>query len=748
LNKKLIAILTLVMFALTLLPMGAFAATTNSALQIRTIAADSNQVLGNLRIAETEATRGSVASGHEITFRLTNNAKWQTNPTSAQLLTAFGTPTNFDVPALTDFSNITNTSFTLKVARTGASLAGNGIYTVDFGAAGMSVDTTDVTEGSVGIEIYSVHGGITNTTVTLATIPGGTTTATALSVENIQRGKNNQEIGAIRIVESKPGALASGKNLDLVLPDGFTWSGGIGANNGDYNYSGAFAGTPNTAFGTVGTTNSNLSRLRLTITSASTITPGVITITGLKVDAKDDVSLGDMAVSVGGDATSQSLVLAKVEDYGYELSVDSMTTFYAGDDEQKIANFWLKELAKESIVGNGRTIKITLPSDMAWLEVPASISTDSGTFVKLETTPTYESDRKTVIYSFESLAPTLSTSKAAYKFKDFKVAVKATATEKDVVLTFSGTAGVAGELKVGEIKKPVTVTAEASDIVIGKQNQKVGDILIKEVKAGYIETYTTNVSGANVALEVVVDYGLTLSNTPTVEVVDGDLKIGKVSKDGSKVIIKTDKASTVPSTIKITNAMVDVNRTPAEGDYEFKVIGSALNKIGSSVPAAGTDTGDTRIALDAKSTDAVVKFVGAVVVTPAPDQEGVVKPVTMTVGSTVYTVGGVEMTMDVAPYIKNSRTYFPVRYVANALNITNDNVVWDGAQRTVTIFKGNRIVQVTIGSTTMLVNGVPLTMDVAPEITAERTMLPIRFVAQGLGATVDFDAATQTVTLR
>ncbi|NCC54998.1 MAG: copper amine oxidase N-terminal domain-containing protein, partial [Erysipelotrichia bacterium] len=28
------------------------------------------------------------------------------------------------------------------------------------------------------------------------------------------------------------------------------------------------------------------------------------------------------------------------------------------------------------------------------------------------------------------------------------------------------------------------------------------------------------------------------------------------------------------------------------------------------------------------------------------------------------------------------------------------------------------------------------------------TMLPIRFVAQGLGATVDFDTATQTVTLR
>jgi len=47
----------------------------------------------------------------------------------------------------------------------------------------------------------------------------------------------------------------------------------------------------------------------------------------------------------------------------------------------------------------------------------------------------------------------------------------------------------------------------------------------------------------------------------------------------------------------------------------------------------------------------------------------------------------------------------------------------------------------------MMINGASVTMDVAPEITGDRTMLPIRFVAQAFGAQVGWDAATQTVTI-
>ncbi|MBC7326154.1 MAG: copper amine oxidase N-terminal domain-containing protein, partial [Moorella sp. (in: Bacteria)] len=56
-------------------------------------------------------------------------------------------------------------------------------------------------------------------------------------------------------------------------------------------------------------------------------------------------------------------------------------------------------------------------------------------------------------------------------------------------------------------------------------------------------------------------------------------------------------------------------------------------------------------------------------------------------------------------------------------------------------------VQLTIGSNVLKVNGISLTMDVAPEIVNGRTMLPARFVAQALGASVGYDDANQTVTI-
>ena len=98
--------------------------------------------------------------------------------------------------------------------------------------------------------------------------------------------------------------------------------------------------------------------------------------------------------------------------------------------------------------------------------------------------------------------------------------------------------------------------------------------------------------------------------------------------------------------------------------------------------------------------------------------------------------------MDVAPYIKDGRTFLPLRYVANALDVDDDNIIWDPVSKAVTIFKGDRIAQVTIGSKTMLVNGVTINMDVAPEITDERTMLPIRWMGQALGASIDWNAAS------
>ncbi|MBQ9134246.1 MAG: copper amine oxidase N-terminal domain-containing protein, partial [Clostridia bacterium] len=56
--------------------------------------------------------------------------------------------------------------------------------------------------------------------------------------------------------------------------------------------------------------------------------------------------------------------------------------------------------------------------------------------------------------------------------------------------------------------------------------------------------------------------------------------------------------------------------------------------------------------------------------------------------------------------------------------------------------------KMTLGKTAYTLNGETKTMDVAPIIRNERTMLPVRYVAEALGAEIAWDGATSTATLK
>lgn len=118
-----------------------------------------------------------------------------------------------------------------------------------------------------------------------------------------------------------------------------------------------------------------------------------------------------------------------------------------------------------------------------------------------------------------------------------------------------------------------------------------------------------------------------------------------------------------------------------------------------------------------------------------------------TVGETLYSVNDTLRLMDVAPYIRDGRAYLPARYVAYSLGVPEGGVLWNGVRRTVTLIKGSKTVQVKIGSNTLLAGEKLIRMDVAPEIINGRAMLPVRYIAQALGARVDWDPASRRVTL-
>ena len=116
----------------------------------------------------------------------------------------------------------------------------------------------------------------------------------------------------------------------------------------------------------------------------------------------------------------------------------------------------------------------------------------------------------------------------------------------------------------------------------------------------------------------------------------------------------------------------------------------------------------------------------------------------MTLGKTTYTLNGEQKTMDVAPIIANARTMLPVRYVAEALGAT---IGWDGATSTATLTTADTEIKITVGASEAVVNGQAVTLDSPAFIENDRTYMPVRFVAETLGATVAWDGATSTATI-
>ncbi|MZQ75276.1 MAG: hypothetical protein GT589_03855 [Peptoclostridium sp.] len=56
-------------------------------------------------------------------------------------------------------------------------------------------------------------------------------------------------------------------------------------------------------------------------------------------------------------------------------------------------------------------------------------------------------------------------------------------------------------------------------------------------------------------------------------------------------------------------------------------------------------------------------------------------------------------------------------------------------------------IELTIGKQMATVNSKAVTLDAAPVIMNDRTMVPLRFVAEALGCKVGWDEATQKVTI-
>jgi len=98
---------------------------------------------------------------------------------------------------------------------------------------------------------------------------------------------------------------------------------------------------------------------------------------------------------------------------------------------------------------------------------------------------------------------------------------------------------------------------------------------------------------------------------------------------------------------------------------------------------------------------------------------------------------------DAEPFIdENSRTQVPIRFVGEALGA---DVSWDGNTKKVTITLKGRKVVLQIGNRNYEVNGQQKQMDTVALLKESRTFVPVRFVSEALGATVNWNANIKTV---
>lgn len=108
------------------------------------------------------------------------------------------------------------------------------------------------------------------------------------------------------------------------------------------------------------------------------------------------------------------------------------------------------------------------------------------------------------------------------------------------------------------------------------------------------------------------------------------------------------------------------------------------------------------------------------------------------------TIDGKAQTYDVMPVIVDSRTLVPMRGIFEALGA---EITWDDATKTVTGKKGDVIVELQIGNTVAKLNGKDITLDVPASIVSSRTMVPVRFISESLGCSVDWIGDTKTVVI-
>lgn len=106
-------------------------------------------------------------------------------------------------------------------------------------------------------------------------------------------------------------------------------------------------------------------------------------------------------------------------------------------------------------------------------------------------------------------------------------------------------------------------------------------------------------------------------------------------------------------------------------------------------------------------------------------------------------LNGQPLYFDVQPVMESNRVLVPLRAIFEALD---SDISWDNETQTV-IASGNKVIVLQIDSDIAFVNGEKKQLDVPARLVNGRSMVPLRFVGEAVGADVHWDSETLTVSI-
>lgn len=102
-------------------------------------------------------------------------------------------------------------------------------------------------------------------------------------------------------------------------------------------------------------------------------------------------------------------------------------------------------------------------------------------------------------------------------------------------------------------------------------------------------------------------------------------------------------------------------------------------------------------------------------------------------------VDGNELSTDMAPQIIEDRLLVPMRAIFEAIGA---DLEWNAREKTVFARRGEQEVRLRIGERIAEVNGQTVMLEAAPVVLQGRTLVPVRFVSESLGAEVKWQSSS------